>query len=169
MRIEYAQTTSTTGAIVAFRRNFSTLPEELRAPNAELSAIGVDFEESKLDIGLPTNFDLLGPKARIVSLQEAAPDSQQLLRFLSTGSQTSIQQQVRLSLPSAAAVVSCYLSFCSLLSIEPFPPNATVVQQWSTLFGHGRTYQIYVGHLLMACQLLQIDASWRDEGANAIM
>ena len=123
----------------------------------------MDFEETKLDIGLPTNFDSLGPTARIAALQEATPDSQQLLRFLSTGAQTNVLQQVRLTLPSVAAGVSCYLSFCSLLGIDPFPPAPTVVQKWSTLFSHGETYQLYVGHLLKACQLLQIDASWRDE------
>ena len=97
VRIELAYTTSTTTPIVAFRQNISSLPEALRAPNAELTAIGQDFADSKLDIGLPSNFDTMGPMARVVALQEATPDSQQMLRFLSTGAQPNILQQVRLT------------------------------------------------------------------------
>ena len=106
VRIEFAPAT-TPGSVAAFRKNVSTIPEDLRAPNAELATIGVDFEESKLDIGLPSNFESLGHTARIAPLQEAAPDSQQLLRFLSTGAQTNVLRQVRLALPSVAAGVSC--------------------------------------------------------------
>ena len=73
IRIENAQAGGITPPIVAIRRNIDSLPEALRAPNAELTAIGAEFEESKLDIGLPTNFDPLGPMDRIVSLQEADP------------------------------------------------------------------------------------------------
>ena len=144
VRIEFAHTTATPGTVVTFRKNVSALPEALRAPNAELTEIGQDFEDSKLDIGLPSNFDHMGPSARITALQEATPDSQQLLRFLSTGAQTNVLQQVRLTLPSVASGVNCYLSFCSLLGIAPSPPTAPAVQQWSTLFIHGETYQLYV-------------------------
>ena len=134
IRIEAAQNSGIAQPIVTFRQNIASLPEALRAPNAELAAIGVDFQESKLDIGLPSNFDTLGPMARISALQEADPDSQRLLRFLSVGAHQNILQQVRLTLPQVASGVSCYLSFCSLLGIAPFPPTSTVVQQWSTLF-----------------------------------
>ena len=43
-----------------------------------------------------------------------------------------------------------------------------VVQQWITLFT-GKTFQPYANHLLKACHLLQLDTSWRDEGAEAII
>ena len=98
VRIEFAHATTTPGSVVAFRQNVSTPPEALRAPNAELTTIGLDFEASKLDIGLPSNFESLGPTARIAALQDATPDSQQMMRFLSTGAQTNVLQQVRLTL-----------------------------------------------------------------------
>ena len=71
VRIELAHTDTAAAPVVAFRQNISALPEVLRAPNAELTAIGQDFAEAKLDIGLPSNFDSLGPMARVAALQEA--------------------------------------------------------------------------------------------------
>ena len=169
VRIELARGQSLAEPFITFRHNIEALPEALRAPNAEVTAFGADFSAAKLDIGLPDDFDALGPAARITALQNATPDSQQLLRFLSSGAQRNILQQVRATLPCVASGLSCYLSFCSLLGIAPMPPSSTVVQQWGTIFGAGRTFQLYVGHLVKACQLLNIDVSWRDDAVRAVI
>ena len=154
---------------ITFRPDPMSLPEALRAPSVADTAIGTEYTQAKESIGLPMDFDSLGPTARIAALQAATPDSQHLLRFLSAGAQSNILQQVRLTLPSVASGVACYLAFCSLLSIAPFPPTTTIVRQWSAMFGQGKTFALYINHLMKACQLLSFDTSWRDDGVKAIV
>ena len=141
-------------------RNFS-LVEALRAKNVAESPFGADLTDSKEALGLPDNYDRLGPAARIVDLRNKTPDSQQLLRFLSAVAQNNILEQVNLTLPSVASGVKCYLSFCSLLGIDPFPPTNGAVSRWSTVFAPGKSYALYVNRLVKACHLMGIDESWR--------
>ena len=167
-RIENVHTMWLTPVTVALRKTVTTLPEALRAPSVDASAFGLEYDASKHLIGLPDDYEAMGPIARIEALQSLTPDSQQLLRFLSAGAQTNILQQVRLTLPQVASGVSCYLAFCSLLSIAPFPPTTGIVRQWSCMFATGKTFSIYVAHLMKACQLMQIDTVWRDDSIRAI-
>lgn len=138
VRIEMASNLGVAQPTMAFRNTPMTIPDALRAPNVEESIIGKEYDLSKQSIGLPTSCQSLGPTERIAALKAATPDSQQLLRFLSAGSHANVLQQVRLTLPSVASGVSCYLAFCSLLSIDPFPPTSAIARQWSTMFPHGR-------------------------------
>ena len=161
VRIEFAMAKGVTPLTLQFRANNFSLVTALRAQNVETSGFGAEFEESMRQLDLPDNFRRLGPKARIIALQNITFDSQQLLRFLSAGVQVGILEQVRLPLPSAASGVGCYLSFCSLLAIAPFPPTSETVARRSTVFAPGKTYSIYLGHLAKACQLMGIDCSWR--------
>ena len=163
VRIEFNPAKGVTPLTLNFRRKNFSLVEALRANNVETSAFGTDLKASQDALGLPDSFLKLGPKARILALQNTTPDSQQLLRFLSIGAQANILEQVRLSLPSVASGVSCYLSFCTLLNIAPFPPTTETVARWSALFSPGKTYSIYINHLVKACHLMGIDISWRTE------
>ena len=169
VRIERAHERGLSAPVVDFWDNSARIPEALRGPIVELTAIGEDYLGSKTEIGIPVNFDEIGPMSRKTALQEATPDSQQLLRFLAAGAQPNILQQVRLTLPAVASGVSRYLAFCSLLSITPFPPTSTIVQQRGNMFGQGKTFQIYVSRLTKACHLLQIDCSWKDEAVKAVI
>ena len=169
VRIENAQVIEHSTPSITFRSDPASLPEALRAPSVADTAIGADYKQAKELIGLPMDFEALGPIARISALQAATPDSQHLLRFLSAGAQSNILEQVRLTLPQVASGVACYLAFCSLLSIAPFPPISPIVRQWSAVFSHGKTFALYINHLMKACHLLSIDTSWRDEGVKAIV
>ena len=163
VRIEFHVTTDVNKLSLTFRNNNYTLVEALKSGSSSDSTFATEISESKADLGLPSAFEKLGPAAKINALQQATPDSQHLLRFLSAGAQANILERVRSTLPSVASGVKCYLSFCSLLGIAPFPPSANIVARWSALFSPGKTYSLYVGHLNTACQLLEIDSSWRTD------
>ena len=75
---------------------------------------------------------------------------------------------MRRTLPCVASGAACYLAFCSLLSITPFPPTTKIVRQRSTIFTQGRTFSVYVNHLATVCQLLEINGSWRGEAIKSI-
>ena len=154
--------------IVTFRNDPILLQEALRAPSVEASVVGTECKESKEALGLPMDFDQLGPIARIAALQAATPDSQHLLRFLPAGARSNILQQAKLTLPSVASGVACYFAFCLLLSIAPFPPTNAIVRQRSAMFGAGGTFALYANRLSKACHLLNIDTSWRGECIRAI-
>ena len=113
-----------------FRNKDFSLAEAIRAQNVEESEFGIELAAAKEDLQLPGNFGRLGPKARIIALRNIAPDSQQLLRFLSIGAQANISEQVRSTHPSAASGIGCYFSFCSLFAIAPIPPTTEAVAQW---------------------------------------
>ena len=168
VRLEYARSKGAMPLTIQFRSPDFSLTNALRAGNVESSAFGEELDAAMKELALPDDFLKLGPKARIIALQNVAPDSQQLLRFLSAGAQANILEQVRLSLPSVASGVGCYLSFCSLLAIAPFPPTSDTVARWSTVFSAGKTFSIYLGHLSKACQLMNIDCSWRNDTIVAI-
>ena len=168
VRIENAQNIEHSMPKITFRNDPVSLPEALRAPSVDASVVGTEYKDSKEALGLPMDFDQLGPIARISALQAATPDSQHLLRFLSAGAQSNILEQVKHTLPSVASGVACYFAFCSLLSIAPFPPTNTIVRHWSAMFSAGKTFALYVNHLTKACQLLHIDTSWKDDGIRAI-
>ena len=167
-RIEFNSPAGVNSTTLTFRNNSLTLVEALRAASLPDSVFAEELKESKEDIGLPNSFEKLGPAAKINALKQATPDSQQLLRFLSAGAQSNILEQVRATLPSVASGVSCYLSFCALLGIAPFPPSADVVARWSAIFAPGKTYSLYLSHLSKACQLMEIDSSWRTDTVRGI-
>ena len=163
VRLDFATAKGVTPFTLQFRPNNFSLLEALRAKNVEESGLGIELANAAVDLQLPENFGRLGPKARIIALQNLAPDSQPLLRFLSVGAQANILEQVRSTLPSVSSGIGCYLSFCSLLAIAPFPPTAEVVAQWSAVFPPGKTFSIYLSHLSKACNLLGFDSSWKNE------
>ena len=167
-RIEFHPQSEVNKLSLKFRNNNLTLVEALRSASQPDSAFASELSQSKEDLGLPIAFEKLGPAAKINALRQATPDSQQLLRFLSAGAQSNILEQVRDTMGSVASGVSCYLSFCALLGIAPFPPSATIVARWSAIFSPGKTYSLYLGHLNKACQLLEIDSSWRTDTVKAI-
>ena len=142
--------------------------EALRANNIDTSAFGNELATAQNELGLPANFERLGPRARIFALQNVTPDSQQLLHFLSIGAQKNILGQVRLTPPCVASGVPCYLSVCTLLNIAPFPPTTKTEARRSTVFRPGKTYVIYVEHLIKACHLVGFDIAWRTPLINSI-
>ena len=168
VRLEFASAKGVTPLSLRFRENNFSLVHALRAKNVEESTFGIELANHKEALGLPENYENLGPAARITALQNATPDSQRLLRFLSAGAQSNILQQVRSTLPSVASGVRCYLSFCTLLGVAPFPPTMEGVARWSTVFSPGKTFALYVNHLVKACHLMGIDNSWKTDIITAL-
>ena len=142
--------------------------EALKAKNVQYSAFGTKLAAAAEDLQLPEKFPRMGTKARIIALQNAAPDTQQLYRFLSIGAQANILEQVRPTLPSVASGIGRYLSFCSILAISPFPTTSEVVARWGAISPPGETFSIYLSHLSEACFLMGFDISWENDIILAI-
>lgn len=168
VRIEYVSHTGVTRLALRFREENFSLARELSAENVEESGFGAELANSKEALGLPDNYENLGPIARITALQNTTPESQKLLRFLSAGAQANILAQAKSTLPQVADGVNCYLSFCTLLGIAPFPPTVAGVARWSAIFRPGETYSLYLGHLSKACRLMAIDLSWKTDVITAL-
>ena len=83
VKLEFAAEKGLTPFAMQFRTKDFSLVEALRAQNVEESEFGLALAAAAEDLQLPENFSRLGPKARIIALQNIAPDSQPLLRFLS--------------------------------------------------------------------------------------
>ena len=121
VKLEFAAANGITPFTMQFRTKDFSLVEALRAQNAQESEFGIELATATEDLQLPENPGRLGHIARITPLRNIDPDSQPRLRFLSIGAHANILEQVRHTLPSVASVIGCRLSFCSLLSISPFP------------------------------------------------
>ena len=168
VRLEFASAKGVTPFTLKFRSENFSLVGALKAKNVQESEFGNELESATLDLQLPENFSKLGPKARIIALQNVVPESQALYRFLSIGAQANILEQVRLTLPAVSSGISCYLSFCSLLAVAPFPPSTECVARRSAVSPPGKTFSLYLGHLAKACFLLGFDLSWKNEFINSI-
>ena len=163
VRLEFASSKGVTPFTLKFRSDDFSLVDALKAKNVQGSEFETELELATRDLQLPENFGRLGPQARIIALQNVVPESQALYRFLSIGAQANILEQVRLTLPSVSSGISCYLAFCSLLAVAPFPPTTVCVARWSAVFQPGKTFPLYLGHLAKACFLLGFDSSWENE------
>lgn len=167
-RVEMAGAPGATGPIVAFREDSAALPEALRAKKATGPGVGLECADSISELAIPPNFDPLGPTLRGAALQLATPGAKMMLRSLSVGANADIAEQVR-HLPSAHAPGGpIYPSFCARLRAAHFPPASIVVRRWTSAFGHGRTFVIYVGQFAKAFQLLEADTSQRGDAVRAI-
>ena len=133
----------------------------LRAGTVESSAFGQDLSALTRRLNLSDDFASLGPAAKVRRLEAVASDQALLSRFLETGANANVLQQVRSSLPAVAAGLQGYLAFCRLIRVQPFPPLPATLCQWSTLFRGGRTFSLYLSHLEKVCAVLGVDAHWR--------
>ena len=138
----------------------------LRAGSVESSAFGQDLSALTRRLNLPDDFTSLGPAAKVRRLEAVASDQALLARFLDSGANANILQQVRASLPAVAAGLQGYLAFCRLIRVQPFPPLPSTLCQWSTLFRGGRTFSLYLSHLGKVC--VQCSA-WRFVGAPPLL
>ena len=75
----------------------------------------------RAEIGLPDDFEKRGPDARIKCLDMSGASTDQLMSLTNTGANLKILRKVENSLSSAIAGIACYLSFCALVGITPFP------------------------------------------------
>ena len=81
VRYEFAPSKGITPLTLKFRTDSFSLTEALKAKSVEDSEFGREFALAQGDLDLPENFCRLGPKARVMALQNIMPDSQKLLRF----------------------------------------------------------------------------------------
>ena len=72
LRIDGAQQPDVSPPMLTIRGNNASLPEALLPQSAAASAFGVELGDSKRDAGMPPEFDILLPAARIASLQMVA-------------------------------------------------------------------------------------------------
>ena len=120
------------------------------------------------ELALPSNYTKLGPAARIRALAASGAKPEQLNNFVAAGCQLNVLKQVGKSLKSVRSGIRCYLSFCSLMQLSPFPPSEGIVLQWSSIFGSTATFGLYVQHLLKACQLVGATTEWLSASIRSI-
>ena len=104
-----------------------------------------------------------GPASKIRSLVQDRMPGESMSRSLNTGANLNTLRQIQSPLRSVAAGVRCWASFCDLVGCAYFRPLPHYVLHRIPLFNPGRTVDIYLSHLGMACQLLNIPPTWYTE------
>ena len=94
----------------------------LRTGSVESSEFCRDQATLTRWLKLPDDFRALGPAAKVRRLAASVSDQALLTRFLDTGVNANISQQVRSSLPAVASGLQGYLSFCRMIRVQPSPP-----------------------------------------------
>ena len=94
----------------------------MRASDIADSVIAMDRNRARADIYLDSDFDKAGAMVRIWALAGADVSSAKMFRFLDSGVKLNIIRQTQGSLNPVAPGMSCYISFCDLLSVD-YPPN----------------------------------------------
>ena len=136
------------------------LATRIRAESLTKTKIYIEYEETKISLGLPGNFEDLGPQARTKVLQKSGPNHATLEKFTRLGAQVNILRQVERSLPAVASGIQGYSDFCALRNRVPFPPSEDTIREWSVTFKKGRTFSMYLHHVQKACQILNFSSDW---------
>ena len=158
------------GCDLALCSDASTLAQSFRVKSIEKSAIALRHAAARSDLSLDISYDKAGPAARIRLLAASKPSSSESLNtFLNTGAQVNTLRQVQGSLRCVAAGIQCWASFCDLEGAAYFPPTASLMLRWSTLFKPGRTFGGYVAHVAKACQLLNIPPTWHNAAVRGVI
>ena len=132
----------------------------IRASSISETRIFIQYEEAKRQIGLPPDFETLGPQARTRALLKTGQKGSLIEKVTSLGAQVNILRQVENSLPAVASGIQGYCDFCTLREQQPFPPSAEIIREWSATFKAGRTFSMYLRHVEKACQILNFKSDW---------
>ena len=95
----------------------------------------------------PAKFDKLGPSAKLEALRSSNASRPKLNRYLETGASVNLLKSSRRAIGGAASAIRCYVSFCELKGIRPFPAKEKYILRRSALFNETATFQQYVNSL----------------------
>ena len=138
------------------------LARAISADSAKESELGRVFLAQAEELGLSAEeCDTTGPREKLRRIAESATSVEQISQFAQAGAQLNLLRNCDASLRSAAAGIRCWGCFCDVTSRAHFPPTEEGVLAWSSFFGAGRSFKIYVAHLEKACLLLGTDTSWK--------
>ena len=138
------------------------LARAISADSAKESELGRAFLDRAQELGFSAEeCDTTGPREKLRRLAENGSSTDQISSFSQAGAQLNLLRNCDASLRSAAAGIRCWGYFCDATSRAHFPPTEEGVLAWSSFFGAGRSFKIYVAHLEKACLLLGLDTSWK--------
>ena len=152
--------TTSTGHALNFSANAGLLSQSPRRKNIDDSRYAKRHSSAEGIHELPANFNTLGHASEIQKLAVSSASSTEILSPRNNGVALNIVTQCRDSLPSVAAGVQCYSAFCDLVGAAYFPPTYANVKRWGSLFNHGKTFGLYVNHLVKGCQISDIATDW---------
>ena len=138
------------------------LARAISADSAKESELGRAFLAQAEELGFSVGErDTTGPREKLRRIAENGSSVEQISSFSQAGAQLNLLRNCDASLRSAAAGIRCWGYFCDATSGAHLPPTGEGVLAWSSFFGAGRSFKIYVAHLEKACLLLGIDTSWK--------
>ena len=106
------------------------------------------------------SFLQLGPMQKIKHMAKADLPPEAISRFCLDAAQANLLKQIKGSLPSVCSAFRCYIAFCELRDLTPFPPTEETVIQRSSVFKNTATYGNYVSYLQKCCFFLKYPTSW---------
>ena len=130
------------------------LARAISADSAKASELGRSLTSQAAELGLSAEDCAgMGPREQMRRVAENATSAEQISLFSQAGAQLSLLRNCGASLKSAAAGARCWGCFCDVTAGPHFPPADEGVIAWSSFFGAGRSFKIYVAHLEEACLL----------------
>ena len=152
-----------------FKENAFLLADLISADSVKNTELAERFALINKQFDLSEGSSSLGPAAKIRKIALASDDSKRIADLCSKGSQLNTLLQVNYSLKAVASGLRRWGMFCESLREPHFPPTAKRVSQWSFMFPPGKTFGLYVAHLLKACQLLGISDQWCSHEVRGII
>ena len=127
--------------------NVSSFHRAIKRHRAELSRDPRDSTAASSHMRLPSQFDRMGPIARIKAIQESRQATTRIDRFAQDRTQANLLKKVRGSLPAISSALNCFNAFCDMRDARPFPVAEQLVMEWSSVFSDTATYANYISHL----------------------
>ena len=82
-------------------------------------------------------------------------------RFIRDRTRANLLKQVRGSLPAICSALNCYVAFCDLREVQPFPVTERLVLEWSAAFDSTATFANYASRIQKVCFFIGPPASWQ--------
>ena len=147
-----------------------SLAEQIRGDSAEESAVGTHHSREARTLGLDgQDGPPGGPSKRMKKLMQDAKAPAEIREFMDSGRMLNVLKQTDLSLACVSSGLRCWGVFCDLNMLPHFPPTEISVLRRSAFFPPGRTFRMYLAHLVKGCQLNDCDStSWLTERVRGV-
>ena len=142
-------------ALYTLQPDFQELILSLRKGHIDSAQISMGYVNHRAELGLRENFEKLSNTTKREALADTGAGDSRILQVLDLSAKRNTVMLFAVSLRSAASGMRGYKNFCDFTGRPPFPVDADAILLWSGLFRPGKTFGLYLPHVMKAAILLR--------------
>ena len=139
---------------------FRKLILSLRKDHIDSTQISMGYLNLWAELGVRENSELLSNSAKCEALTATGAGRTSILRLLNLSAQRNTVRVFAGSLRIAASAMQSFKNFCDFTGRPPFPVCPDTILLWGGLFRPGKTFGLYLSHVMKAVALLRYPSGW---------